>query len=99
MRDLQQSIGVGGRKRLPHYEALTARLEALEGAGVGDESVGGIAALRFRMFGKVRIGCVFPEDGLDAAHAAEAQFDVCVEEETLFGIDGAIRRVVFGAVL
>ena len=73
-------------------------LEALEVAGVGDEGVGGIAGLRFRMLGKEGVGGVFPEDGFDTAHAAEAPF-VCnerIDEETLVGIGWAMVFVVFG---
>jgi hypothetical protein len=78
--------------------AVDHPLEALEVAGVGDESVGGIAGLRFRMLGKEGVGGVFPENGFDAAHAAEAPL-VCnerIDEEALHGIGGAVLFVVFG---
>jgi hypothetical protein len=73
-------------------------LEALEVAGVGGEGVGGIAGLRFRMLAKIRIGGVFPKNGFDAAHAAEAPLvvDEGVDEEALLGIGGAVLLVVFG---
>ena len=74
-------------------------LEALEVAGVGDEGVGGIAGFGFRMLGKVDVGGVFPENGLDAPHTAEAPFVVNerVDEEALVGIGRAVVFVVFGS--
>ncbi len=78
--------------------AVDHPLEALEVADVGGEGVGGIAGLRFRMLGKEGVGGVFPEDGFDTAHAAEAPF-VCnerIDEEALVGIGGAVVFVVFG---
>ena len=67
-------------------------LQALELAGVGGEGVGGIAALRFRVLGKVGIGGLFPENGFDAAHAAEAPFVVneSIDKEALLGISGVV---------
>jgi hypothetical protein len=81
--------------------AVDHPLEALEKVRVGGEGVGGIARLRFRMLGEVRVGCVFPEDGFDAAHAAKAPFVVHkrIDEEALVGIGGAVMFVVFGGEL
>ena len=78
--------------------AVDHPLEALEVAGVGGEGVGGVAGLRFRMLGKEGVSGVFPEDGFDAAHAAEAPFVVNegIDEEALVGIGGAVVLVVFG---
>jgi hypothetical protein len=76
-------------------------LEALEEVRVGGEGVGGIAGLGFRMLGEEGVGGVLPEDGFDAAHAAEAPL-VCnerIDEETLVGIGGAVVFVVFGGEL
>jgi hypothetical protein len=78
--------------------AVDHPLEALEVAGVGGEGVGGIAGLRFGMLGKEGVGGVFPENGFDAAHAAEAPFVVNegIDEEALVGIGGAVVLVEFG---
>ena len=81
--------------------AVDHPLEALEIAGVGGEGVGGIAGLRFRMLGKKGVGGLFPENGFDAAHAAEAPFVVNegIDEKALVGIGGVVVFVVFGGQL
>jgi hypothetical protein len=78
--------------------AVDHPLEALEVAGVGGAGVAGIAGLRFGMLGKEGVGGMFPENGFDVAHAAEAPFVVneSVDEEALVGIGGAVMLVVFG---
>ena len=81
--------------------AVDHPLEALEEVRVGGEGVGGIAPFRFRMLGEVGVGSVFPENGFDAAHAAEAPFVVNegIDEEALVGIGGVVVFVVFGGEL
>ena len=56
--------------------AVDHPLEAFELGGVGDEGLGGIAGLGFRMLGQVGAGRLFPENGFDAAHTAKAPFVV-----------------------
>jgi len=81
--------------------AVDHALEAFEVADVGDEGFGGIAGLRFRMLSEKSIGRLFPENGFDATHAAEAPFVVNqgIDEEALVGVGGAVVLVVFGGEL
>jgi len=78
---------VGGRQRLPHFEAfqffigavpgalagIDDPLETLEGEGVGGEGVAGCAGYGgFDIFYQEGVAGGEPELGLDAASAAEA---------------------------
>jgi len=80
------------------FAGIDDPLEALEGSGVGDEGVGGVAGWLVRMLTEVGIGGMFPENGLDAAHAAEAPFVVNegVDELALGGTGGGVLLVILG---
>ena len=74
-------------------------LEALEGGGIGGEGVAGSAGDGgLDIFYQEGVAGGQPELGLDAAHAAETPFvgNERVDEETLFGIRGAVQLVIFG---
>ena len=80
------------------FASIDDALEALELGGYADESFGGIAALPFGVLGEVGVGGVLPENGFDAAHAAETPFVVNerIDEFTLGGIGRSVVLVILG---
>ena len=104
-----QAIGPRGLLALEFFEGavivalagIDEPLKALKVGRAGAEGVSGIARLEFLVCGKVGFARVLPEDGFDAAHAAEAPFVVneSVDEESLGGVGRGVLCANFGIEL